>query len=545
MKEDKNLEQDKYNDFLFTVLEKELFESGSELRKKLTAGFGVEDANARKILSRAVKAKVINSSKPYTFGKGQYIYLFTDQGLNAGRIKQISETARPPLYRLLETMDTNGGIISYYEAMKITASPDKTSSTKVQTLTDMLKVLKKLDIVYEKKDEHSIVYILYKSKIDAAFEEVRIQDEKKLMEYHYDKMVLDCSLIPDIIRWLNKSNLIDNLKVIYRNKKTPAIGAVHNNLVWDAFSYTKATGINATKGAIADSIEKQTLVAMDIVIASAYTQEHLDGFYNRIQINTNSVSTGTRKILPIIIYRQCDDLILNKISKLGFIAFDIGAVFGTKIYFVLQKLKEVNEMLTSGGEVDETIKNILKTIRNSGQEDALKDLKGVLFECLMYPLLKAVYSEAAIERNKTLTKPKEDGTKEYYEYDYIINSSTPAEIVIVELKGYDASATISLGDYMKKASLKWFFNRTLPFAQNIYVKEISEGKKIKALYITSANFWDDGRKFISTLNTGKYKSSLLNIAYERKDLIDLLNERGFKNEIAIIERFYKKEEEVN
>jgi hypothetical protein len=34
-----------------------------------------------------------------------------------------------------------------------------------------------------------------------------------------------------------------------------------------------------------------------------------------------------------------------------------------------------------------------------------------------------------------------DGSREKYEYDYIIQSNTPDEIVAVELKGYAAEAT--------------------------------------------------------------------------------------------------------
>lgn len=532
------MEQEKYNVFLYNILQLNLFKSGSELIKMLVNEFGVSETYARKILSRSLNAKVITSSKPYTFGKGQFIYLFKGQELDVKRIKEICENARPPIYRLLEFMDNNGGVISYYEAMKITASPEKMSSTKVQSLNDILKILRKLKIVYEKTDERSVRFILYKSK-DGSLMSNSI--EKKLIDDHYAKMIMDCSLIPDIIRWLNKSNLIDNLKIIYRNKNTPAIGALHNNLVWDAFSYTKSTGINTINGVKADKIEKQTLVVMDIVISGEYSQVHLDGFYNRIQINKNSVTSGERKILPIIIYRDCEPIILNKISKLGFIAFDIGSVFGTKIYFIIKKLKEVNELLNSGNNTDQIVKNILKEIRNSGQEDALKDLKGVLFECLMYPVLKNIFSNAAIERNKTLITMK-NGEKEYYEYDYIINSSNPSEIIFVELKGYDASATISLGDETKKSSLKWFFCKTLPFAKTHFTKEISEGKQIKALYITSGKFWDDGRDYIKKINNGKYKSSQVNVAYERNTLIELLKLRGFKNEINIIDRFYKKED---
>lgn len=538
----KTREQDKYSSYLNKVLEDRLCESGSELSKVLVQEFKITDVNARKIISRAADNKVIRSSRPYTFGKGQFIYLFNEQSLDASMIKRICKNSRPPLYRLLQYMDANHGIISYFEALKITASPDKESSTKVQSLGDMVKLLKKLDIVYERKDAHGIIYIIYKMKGEEFLEEGTEHPHIDIMAMHYAKMVLDCSLIPDILRWLRKSNLIDNLNISYRNKKTPAIGPVHNNLNWDVVSYTKTTGINQVVGAKTDTKDKMTLVVVDVVLAGSYTQEHLDGFLSRIQINLNSVITGKRKIMPIVIYRDCDPLVLNRMGVLGFLAFDIGAVFGSKIYAVLQQVKELNELLVRGEDVDITIKNILRTLRTTGQEDALKDLKGVLFECLLYPFLKNIFPDAIIEKGRTLATPKEDGKNEYYEYDYIIHASHPDEIILVELKGYDATATISLGTFEKKASLKWFFNKTLPFAAKYFKKEVGEGKKIRGLFLTSAGFWEDGRAFVKKINAGSFKSLKLDVAYERISLVKLLMEWGFKNEVQIIEKFYNKEE---
>jgi hypothetical protein len=58
--------------------------------------------------------------------------------------------------------------------------------------------------------------------------------------------------------------------------------------------------------------------------------------------------------------------------------------------------------------------------------------------------------------------------KEGYEYDYIINLTNPPEIIFAQLKGYNSGATISLGDYKTKSSLKWFFSKTLPFGAKAY-----------------------------------------------------------------------------
>jgi len=527
-------EQNQYSSFLQERLWDQLFESGSDLRKALVAHFKLSDDYARKIIERAVKARWIRSSKPYAFGRGQYIYMPFGQELDFFKVKTVCYSTRPALYRLMQAIENNEGIISFYEGLKITASPDENSSTKVTILKDMVKLLMRMDLVYERQDSNGVNYILLKNHFDPNPE---ITDAR-LMEVQFNKMVLDSSLMADIIRWLAKSNLIDNINAIYRNKKTPSLGAKQNNLYWDAYSYTKATGINPFVGAKANTVEKQTLVVLDVVLSTEYSQLDLDGFLARVQINLNSVKSGVRKILPIVIYRSCSVLILGKISKLGFLAFDIGSIFGTKIYSLLTKLKEVNDLLFSGGQLEHSVKEVLKVIRSAGQEDALRDLRGVMFEILMFPVLSSIYANAAATRGKTYSVTDANGKKEGYEYDYIFNSSHPQEIVVIELKGYNESVSINVGDRDKKGTLKWFFERTLPFARQHFAKEIAEGKYFRGVYITSAHFWKDCNKFIETMNKSHFKSVKMDVAYSRMELLEMLTVNGFIKECEIIEEYY-------
>ncbi|NRT16436.1 hypothetical protein HNP99_002803 [Flavobacterium sp. 28A] len=533
MQEKKLKVQDKYNKFLADLLDKKLFMSAIEIHKILIGEFSITSENARKIVGRAVTQKAIKSSIPYTFGKGQYVYICNGYDFGKDGIKDIAEKARPPIYRLLELMDQNGGIISYYEGLKITASPLEESSTKIVALDDIITLLMKLDIVYKEKDNNNVVYIIYKQDNEKRTD----LEVEMMMANHFINMVTDCTILPDILRWLGNSNLIDNTNTIYRNKKTPHIGAKHNNLVWDAFAYTRATGINPILGANAETTDKQTLVVLDVVLADEYSSIHLDAFIARIQINRRSVLKEVRKTLPIIIYKSCSQKTFNTIKKNGIISFDISAIFGTKIYQVLNDIKELSGLLRGTDSVEATIENVLKNINNSGQDEALKELRGTLFEFLMYPLLKTLYPNAAIERGKIL-KIDKDGKKERHEYDYIIESSNPPELIFVELKGYNAGATINLGDSNKHSTLKWFFRKSLPFAEKYYKETITKGKQAKAVFITSANFYDDGREFIAKMNSSKYQSTQLETGYERQTLLDLLKKYGFETEIKIIKKFY-------
>ncbi len=312
-----------YDNFIVKALAKDKFLVSNQICELLSSKFNVNNLNARKILERSVKKRCIKSSAPLTFGKGQYVYFSQNEILNKDIIKEIAFVFRPPLFRLLECLDKNEGIISYYEALKITASPLDRLSSKINLLDDLINHIETFEIVYFKTDVNNVKYIIHQSK--KATDEILISN-------HFRKLKLDAIFVKDILDWLIKSNLILSLNNIYKNKNTPSIGAVHNNLLWDAFGYTKTTGINPVSTKLAVEKEKQTLVVIDIVISRDYEQYDLDGFLSRIQININSVSTGIRKVMPIVIYKSCSEYILNTIKSLGFLCYDIGSIYGSNIF---------------------------------------------------------------------------------------------------------------------------------------------------------------------------------------------------------------------
>jgi hypothetical protein len=525
----------KYKIYIIDVLERQKFITGKELVQLLKRDFSVKDVNARKIIQRSVNEGYIKSSSPLTFGNGQFVYLKINLTLTFESVMQICQTNRPPLYRLMYSMNLGNGVISYYEALKVSASPNEQLSSKIKTLDELIIELVKLDFVYEKTDENGVRYILEK------YLQNNVGEEQNRISVHYNKLIMDCMFIPDILRWLKKCNIIDNNLLLYRNKKTPAIGAQQNGLIWDALAYTKTTGINEISGVKADVIEKQTFVPLDIILSRPYEQVDLDGFYNRIQLVLNSIKLGKRKVLPIVVYRTASDLILNKLAKLGFIAFDIGSIFGSKIYDVIEKINQIQiNSNFSNLNVESAVSSILIKLQEAGQDNNLTDLKGTLFEFLMYPILKTIYPNAEIIHGKTYTNKNNDGTKEYYEYDYIVKSSNPHEILIVELKGYSSNAKIQVGDSNTKNTLKWFFRRTLLFAKKQFKKEIEEGAHFVGTFITSAGYFQDGYEFLEKLSTSSIKPKNLDIGYDGAQLLTLLEKYDFHKIKKTIERFYVK-----
>ena len=191
------------------------------------------------------------------------------------------------------------------------------------------------------------------------------EKEDQLIKDQYSSMIIDSLLVKDIIEWLSKSNLILNLNNRYRNKTNPSLRATDNNLMWDAFGYTKATGLNSFSSSIDTVVEKQTLVVVDVLMSRDYSQLDIDGFLSRVQININSVTSGLRKIIPIVIYKSCPVYILKKLKALGFLCYDIGSIYGSNIFTILENVSKLqfNKKFLQNGEFEKTMEETLYAIK--------------------------------------------------------------------------------------------------------------------------------------------------------------------------------------
>lgn len=528
--------QEVYQRFIFGLLSKTSFLAGREIVKALTEKFSISDENARKVIQRTADSRMIDSTKPITFGKGQFIYMLPGKVVDLASIKRICERFRPPLYRIIDVLEQNDGVLSYYEALKLSASPEEKTSTKANTVDELIYILVTLRLAYVDTDENGIRYIIDK----------KIEDAQHEMALQYSKMIQDCMFIPDILRWLRKVNIIDNRKIVYRSKTNPSKGAVHNSLAWDAFAYTKTTGINELHGKEAKKVKNQTLVVLDIIINREYSQSDLDGFLGRVQVNLNAVKEGKRKVMPIVFYRTISEKVQNTIASLGFLSFQLRTIFGGRVNELIEKVGLIQR--TSGVQGSEVIpaemEALLSTIRETGQEENLSNLKGILFEFLLYPLIRAVYGNAGIIHGRFFSRKNADKSKEGYEYDFIIRSETPKEIVVIEAKGYSPDNRIPVGRSDMNNTLSWFYGRTFPFLKTFYTKEIAEGYKIRACYITSAGFLEDGIAFLNAHK--KLKPQLLAGYYDGSALLQLLAKLDLSVSRDTLERYYltKKEDDV-
>ncbi|KAB8136815.1 hypothetical protein F9U64_09960 [Gracilibacillus oryzae] len=521
----------KYHKYLKEIFSNEnVFKTGKELNQMLQDKFRITSDNARKIISRACDKEVMKSSNPVTFGNGQYVYYGNKKGLNTNIVKEITKKNRPPVYHLLNLLESNNGIISYYESLKITASPVRKEKEKSNTLNEILSMLINLRLV-EIETKSGINYIILSS---------HKKNSISLIYQHKNNMVLDCMFIPDIRNWLIKHNFIDNRFFVYRNATKLTKGAEHNNYVWDAYAYTNTTGYNTVLRSNNERDEKKTLVVIDVVVSRTYMSCDVQGFLRRVQA-VRSSAKNERKILPIVVYQEITSHAFSQLKKLGFIMLNLGSIYGENIYPIIHKVKEIKSAIANDfGTSEDIIENVDSTLSDmdkSGQSNNLGNMKGDLFEALMYPFIKKMYPDASIEQGKVLKRKEDDGTPREYEYDVIVRDFQKQEIIVYEFKGRNSNIEIPLKPHDKKNTVKWFFNTTLPFAREELQKQNSF--PVKGCYITTAKFSEDASKALENINTHKnVKPETLDVFYDGEKLLKLLEEKRENHIIEILKKYY-------
>ena len=143
-----------------------------------------------------------------------------------------SKERRPSLNRLLNRLYFEK-VIPVVEAYKICASTIKNTSTKITPLSEIIKELEELEIC-EMKKEGNVDYIILKEDGENYFD---------LMKKGNNSIRINSIFIPIVLNWLHKNNIIEK-NILYRSKNELGKAVLLNDLVWDAYGYTNATGLS-------------------------------------------------------------------------------------------------------------------------------------------------------------------------------------------------------------------------------------------------------------------------------------------------------------
>ncbi|MFB0498701.1 hypothetical protein ABID99_004938 [Mucilaginibacter sp. OAE612] len=534
-----NQDPDAYLQALFQKNNRYYF--GDELRDKLVKNLKKTNPSARKIIERFVQKGFVQSSNPVSFGKGMFVYYSQFKTVSFDDLIGLARGRRPPIFRLLSAIKKSGGVLSYYEALKITSSQLKPSNSKNPALDDIILEINHFNLVSIHKDKNNVKYLVANYVDQPTIE--------SLLANHFAAMVTDSIFIYDILTSLENLNLIDNENVIYRSRKTPSLGATHNNFVWDAFAYTQTTGINTTYGGKHLKNAKHALVVIDVVLSRSYEIFDLDGFFGRVQVLLNH-TRKERKIIPVLVYKEISGEALNRARSLGILTYNMAAFFGTGIYDVINNTAtiKISEQTGQSHHIDPVlvISDTLDLIDQTGNKFNLQNLIGDFFQSLMYQLFRQLYPLCNIDQSGKLLAMDDLGEEgRYYEYDLVIWSNNTKEIIVVELKGSMKNYNLPLGDYQTKNTLKWFFARTLLSFKKHHATGYYKQYKIKAAFINSGKFDNEGKAYLTKLNAGSLKPNQIDIAYDGKKLIRLVEQTDMSLLKETLERYYIKDSKVS
>jgi uncharacterized protein related to proFAR isomerase len=318
-------------------------------------------------------------------------------------------------------LDENGGVLSYYDALKISATPLDTSKTKRSDFWKIISDLKTLNVIHEIKDYKGIRFLISTSK----------DPTDSVLSVHYNKMKLDVIFIRDILKWLKRTNMAENFEE-FRSRKVLSKGARKNNFVWDAFGYNCATGFNTVYESNKESKDKKAVIVLDVKMRSAYTATDLEGFYERVQGVLCSSKKRKYKLIPVIVSKEMTTEAKAKVMNLGFIHYELGVIYGENVYRVLDNYFELTQAFLEKDElkqsnknnvsINEMLESSLSELKNSGQDSNLMNIKGDLFELAIFQFLRETLIGFNIEHSAFVNKA--------YEYDFIARNYATQECIV-------------------------------------------------------------------------------------------------------------------
>lgn len=495
---------------------------GSELSKILISKFNeLSEENARKVISNCYKKKLILSTKPITFQNNQYAYFSSNAVINYFLFKHNIEQYKPHLFRVIFALKRKSGIISLNEFCNISGVSLNGSDHDV-SFDRLINDLNGLDIA-ELFEINDLKCICFKNK------ELLQERANALPSELKDKNLL----LSVCATWLTRSNIVDSKQFCFLGKPNNYEGINRNNIYWDAFGFTNTIGLGGTQK------DYQTIAVIDFQHAVKYEEYDFEGFKKRVERLIFSVKHEKRKVLPIIVALDFSPAAMSLIKKNNYMCFNISTILGKNALSISRHYRESIEDLDDKiskkdfSQMTNNISSMCNFIRANGNEVNYGNLKGTLFEYLMYPILSRIFNKQG-DRITHNFKRKVSG--EEFECDYRIE--TVDENIFIELKGYEKNYVIPMGNYDKNKgdidhqSIKWFLTHTYELAKQCVGIE----RECKFCYITTAQIEDIAKEKMTQRK--KDKPNLLQHFYEHDSLIQLLRDYRFENEIKVIEQFY-------
>lgn len=479
----------------------------------------LQDSNCRRIISNAHKHGRIASSEPITFAHNQYAYFSSSEVFGYKVLAKCIMEYKKPLHRVIFALQRGNGILSVLDARKISGTTllRESHSLLFENILDQLEILKIAEV---RKIGDTDFIIKCNKNVDT------LQADGIRTDLQSNNTMLSL-----VLQWAVRANIIDDKQLCFMGEANSFNGVERNNEIWDAFGFSNAVGLGGI------TRDFQTLVLVDFHAKNIYEEYDFAGFKDRVDRVVYSTRGERRKVLPIVFSNGASPLAIASMKKYGYINFNIADILGRNAVGISRNFTENRQLIeqklaVNDFTVTDKVADSLEQIKKSGCEANYGNLKGALFEYLMYPVVQKIYGHNSVVIHSY--KGSCDGKE--FECDYLVKAAD--ENVIFELKGYAKGNKILLGEFDKDTgkytdnSVRWFLNHTFELCSKVLGKHPVN----KFCYITTSDFSEDAAKEL--ISRKKNKPNKLECCYNHDSLLELLKENNMKDEIKVINQFY-------
>lgn len=472
----------------------------NELIKKFP---GTTRENGRKILSNLNKKNEIISSEPILFQNNSYAYASKGKKVNYKNLEYLIKLYKIKLYRAICLIKREKGIITYNELAKITAC----TTSKFGNNLEIDQIIKELNYfkICTKHEYKGITFFISNGVLDFNLENkvLQLEKENKIIMY--------------MLSWLKDINIIDlDDKVSFKGKSNNFNGIENGKFIWDAFFFTKTTGIHNY-----NSNKVKTIGIIDSLYKTEYDWLDAEGLKDRINAFINSTKNRKRKVFPIIFASKITNAAKKIIKENNYMCVDINKILGSNYEKIISQYLEIEKKEKIDIDEIKEICNLIGSNANYG------NLKGHLFEYMMGEVFRKIYDTIGINIYHSVIINKK-------EIDYRIE--TPTENIYMELKAYKKETEIDLGNSKQKNTVNWAYENVFVGFKNYFKGDKS--RKCKFCYITTSKFKDEAKGKLKDINSGRFKPEKIEAYYDREGLLSLLKNNNCKKELNIIKNYF-------
>ena len=471
-----------------------------ELTDKLVKCFGVTSANARKIISNFVKAGKLYRFDDIKFDSGSMLIYKTN---NSSKFLEAAKKYKEYINIILKEIDKYK-VISKFQMCKLAAASLDEKSKK-RTFDNVLSEIRLFRNV--KFYKH---YIVYSSLSDKECEE--IVNKVELIDKN------NMRIIASLINMHLSMNLIVRENLKYRSENFLEPKYIDN--VFDIIALSKC---------YSDRVS-ECICLYDVDVINEVNEFRIKTFYDRIQNVTNN-NVNKNKAVGFVVYMDITNEAIKFAKQHGLMLVDICKLFGNKIKIIFDKISNLSIPECDISSAEE----VLELIEQSGQSENLGNIKGELFERIIYNIVKEIYNQTeTIFKRKVIFIYDQNINREI---DILVECEQYDEIILIECKS--SKHKIPLGFYNKKDnsytkdSVKYFYN-----VYSLY-SEKNKGGNVKFVFFAANGFEEDAIKKMKTYSDG-LKAKKLELYYDYYSAKNnLLSEnKKIKDDIACWEKYF-------